>query len=178
MPCVGMGRTLPVPEYDPEKASSSWRRQRFPMAFDLEWYVPFPPTSTLGERISLDLPPWHSEQDADPGGGRSSGPRCSSIAHGLPFGANRHLASRTLTRGRVAKGEHLVSTPCAVGPSSFILRTTNRGAVGQTSGHRDLPERDAPDSKRSSVFSFEEYYFVPIYVNPLCTPLAQSPPSR
>lgn len=51
----GDGTDLPVPEYSPDKARQLLAQAGFPGGFDFEWYVPFVPYFDMGERVLTDL---------------------------------------------------------------------------------------------------------------------------
>ena len=158
----GDGKDLPVPEYDPEKAKQLLAQAGFPNGFDFEWYVPFVPYFDMAERILTDL--------------RAVGIRGKMQMLDAPVymaqtsqGRKGYQGNRTMLqvidpRPGGAKAPIGVYAVCG-GSASFICEPQIETLWAKHQASIDLAERDRLIKEIQRII-IEEYYFVPIYLNP------------
>jgi peptide/nickel transport system substrate-binding protein len=158
----GDGADLPVPEYDPDKAKALLAQAGFPNGFDFEWYVPFVPYFDMGERILTDL--------------RTVGIRGKlQVLEGPAFrskvgqGRKGYTGNRTIVqnidpRPGGAKANIGVYAVCG-SPASFICEPQIEELWAKHQASTDLAKR-VQLSQAIQRLLIEEYYFVPIYLNP------------
>jgi peptide/nickel transport system substrate-binding protein len=153
---------LPVPEYDPGKAKQQLAAAGYPNGLDIEWLVPFPPYYDYGERVLTDL--------------RAMGIRAklqtlegpvfrSKIGQGRNgFEGNRTIVKNIGPRPGGAKDSIRVYAVCD-GAASFICQPAIEELWQRHEASIDPAERDRliKDIQRIII---QEYYFVPIYINP------------
>jgi peptide/nickel transport system substrate-binding protein len=158
----GDGQDLPVPEHDPEKAKQLLAQAGFPNGFDFEWFVPFVPYFDMGERILTDL--------------RAVGIRgkmqmldapvymaaASQGRKGYP--GNRTIVQTIDPRPGGAKASVGLYAVCG-GPASFICEPPIEALWAKHQASIDLAERERLVKEMQRIV-VEEYYFVPIYLNP------------
>jgi peptide/nickel transport system substrate-binding protein len=158
----GDGQDLPVPEHNPEKAKQLLAQAGFPNGFDFEWYVSFPPYFDMGERILTDL--------------RATGMRGkiqtlegpvfrSQVAQGRKgYAGNRTMVQNIDPRPGGSKANIGVYAVCG-SPSSFICEPQIEERWAKHQAILDLAERERLVKEIQRII-VEEYYFVPIYLNP------------
>jgi peptide/nickel transport system substrate-binding protein len=158
----GDGKDLSVPEHDPEKARQLLTQAGFPNGFDFEWYVPFVPYFDMGERILTDL--------------RAVGIRgkmqmldapvyMSQASQGRKgFQGNRTIVQTIDPRPGGAQASIGLYAVCG-GAASFICEPQIEALWAQHQASIDLAERERL-VKAIQRIVVEEYYLVPLYINP------------
>jgi peptide/nickel transport system substrate-binding protein len=155
------GQEAPVPETNLEKAKQLMAQAGFADGFDVD-YTPFPPYFDMGERIMNDLraigirgkmqtlegPAFRAKV----GGGRKSYP------------GNRNVVQNIDPRAGGSKANIAVYAVCD-SPSSFICDPQIEALWKKHQASLDLAERERLVKQIQRVI-LDEYYFVPIYVNP------------
>ena len=155
-------KDAPVPEYNVEKAKQLLAQAGFPNGFEFEWYVAFPPYFDMGERILTDL--------------RAIGVRGKiQVLEGPGFrakigqGRKAYPGVRTIVqnidpRAGGAKANIGVYAVCAAA-ASFICEPQIEALWTKHQASVDLLERERLVKAIQRVL-LDEYYFVPIYLNP------------
>jgi len=158
----GDGQDLPVPEHNPEKAKQLLAQAGFPNGFDFEWYVPFPPYFDMGERILTDLRAVGLRGKIQ----TLEGPVFrSQVAQGRKgYSGNRTIVQNIDPRPGGSKANIGVYTVCG-SPSSFICEPQIEVRWAKHQASLDLAERERLVKEIQRII-VEEYYFVPIYLNP------------
>jgi peptide/nickel transport system substrate-binding protein len=158
----GDGKDLPVPEYNPAKAKQLLAQAGFPNGFDFEWFVPFVPYFDMAERILVDL--------------RAVGIRGKlEVLEGPAFRAkmgrgrkgyqgNRTIVQNIDPRPGGAAASIRVFAVCG-SPSSFICDPAIENLWKKYEGSIDAEVRDEALRKIQHII-VENYYAVPIYLNP------------
>jgi peptide/nickel transport system substrate-binding protein len=155
------GPEAPMPETSLEKAKQLMAQAGFADGFDVD-YTPFPPYFDMGERILNDLrgigirgkmqtlegPAFRAKV----GGGRKSYP------------GNRNVVQNIDPRAGGAKANIAVYAVCD-SPSSFICDPQIEALWKKHQTSLDLAERERLVKQIQRVI-LDEYYFVPIYLNP------------
>ena len=155
------GPEAPMPETSLEKAKQLMAQAGFADGFDVD-YTPFPPYFDMGERILNDLrgigirgkmqtlegPAFRAKV----GGGRKSYP------------GNRNVVQNIDPRAGGAKANIAVYAVCD-SPSSFICDPQIEALWKKHQASLDLAERERLVKQIQRVI-LDEYYFVPIYLNP------------
>jgi peptide/nickel transport system substrate-binding protein len=155
------GQEAPMLETSLEKAKQLMAQAGFADGFDVD-YTPFPPYFDMGERIMNDLraigirgkmqtlegPAFRAKV----GGGRKSYP------------GNRNIVQNIDPRAGGAKANIAVYAVCD-SPSSFICDPQIEAAWKKHQASLDLAERERLVKQIQRVI-LDEYYFVPIYLNP------------
>jgi peptide/nickel transport system substrate-binding protein len=153
---------LPVPVYNPEKAKQLLAEAGHPKGFEIDWFVPFPPYFDYGERIVTDLGAIGIRGKLQV----LEGPAYRSmIAEGRKgFKGNRTIVQHIGPRPGGAKDSIGVYAVCG-GSASFICEPQIEALWAKHQASTDPEERDrlVKDIQRLTI---EEYYFVPIYLNP------------
>jgi peptide/nickel transport system substrate-binding protein len=153
---------LPVPEYDPAQAKQLLAAAGYPAGLDIEWLVAFPPYYDYGERILTDLravgirgklqtlegPVFRSKT----GQGRKG------------YEGNRTIVQNIDLRPGGAKASIGVYAVCG-GTASFICEPAIEERWQRHEASIDLEERDRLVKEIQRII-IQEYYFVPIYINP------------
>jgi peptide/nickel transport system substrate-binding protein len=158
----GDGQDLPVPEYDPEKAKQLLAQAGFPNGFDFEWYVPFPPYFDMGERILTDLRAAGIRSKMQTLEGPVFRAQVAQGRRGYP--GNRTVVQNIDPRPGGAKANIGVYAVCG-SPSSFVCEPRVEELWAKHQASLDLAERERLVKEIQRIL-IEEYYFVPIYVNP------------
>jgi peptide/nickel transport system substrate-binding protein len=158
----GDGQDLPVPEYDPEKAKQLLAQAGFPNGFDFEWYVPFPPYFDMGERIVTDLRAVGMRGKMQVLEGPAFRAQIAQGRKGYP--GNRTVVQNIDARPGGAKAIIGVYAVCN-SPSSLLCEPQIEERWAKHQASTDLAERErlVQEIQRLVV---EEYYLVPIYLNP------------
>ncbi len=156
------GKQLPVPEYNPDKAKKLLAEAGFPNGFDFEWYVPFVPYLDMAQRILTDLravgirgklevlegPAFRSKI----GQGRKGFPGNSTIVQNIdprPGGSATNIG---------------VYAVCG-GSASFVCEPQIETLWKKHQASLDSEERDLLTGQIQRIL-INDYYFVPIYLNP------------
>ena len=157
----GDGTDLPVPEHNPDKARQLLAQAGFPSGFDFDWYVPFVPYFDMGERILTDL--------------RGVGIRGklmtlegpafrSMIIRGRKgYQGNRTIVQNIDPRPGVASGVGVFATCNA--SASFVCDERIDAAWAAYEKSVNPAEREQLLKTIQRVV-IEEFYFVPVYLNP------------
>jgi len=155
------GQEVPASEYNLEKAKQLMAQAGFPDGFDVE-YTPFPPYFDMAERIMTDLraigirgkmqtlegPAFRAKV----GGGRKSYP------------GNRNIVQNIDPRAGGSKANIAVYAVCD-SPSSFICDPQIEALWKKHQSSLDLADRERL-VKQIQRIVLDEYYFIPIYLNP------------
>ena len=153
---------LPVPETNPGKAKQLLAEAGYPNGLDLEWLVPFPPYYDYGERILTDL--------------RAVGIRArlqtlegpvfrSKTGQGRKgYEGNRTIVKNIGPRPGGAKDSVGVYATCG-SPTTFVCEPAIQERWARHEASTDPAERDRLIKEIQRVI-VQEYYFVPIYINP------------
>jgi peptide/nickel transport system substrate-binding protein len=155
------GQEAPAPEYNLEKAKQLMAQAGFPDGFDVE-YTPFPPYFDMAERIMTDLraigirgkmqtlegPAFRAKV----GGGRKSYP------------GNRNIVQNIDPRAGGSKANIAVYAVCD-SPSAFICDPQIEALWKKHQSSLDLADRERL-VKQIQRIVLDEYYFIPIYLNP------------
>jgi peptide/nickel transport system substrate-binding protein len=158
----GDGKDMPVPEYNPEKAKQLLAQAGFPDGFDFEWYVPFVPYFDMGERILADLRAVGIRGKLQSLEGPAFRAKIGEGRKGFP--GNRTIVQNIDPRPGGSKANIAVYAVCG-GAASFICepRIEELWAKHEASTNPDERDRLIKTIQRITV---DEYYFVPIYLNP------------
>jgi peptide/nickel transport system substrate-binding protein len=158
----GDGKELPVPEYNPQKAKQLLVEAGFPNGFDFEWYVPFVPYLDMGERIITDLRTVGIRGKLEVLEGPAFRAKIGQGRKGYP--GNKTIVQNIDPRPGGAATNIGVYAVCG-GSASFICEPQIESLWKQHQASLDRQERDRLIRAIQHVL-VEEYYFVPIYLNP------------
>jgi peptide/nickel transport system substrate-binding protein len=158
----GDGKDLPVPEYNPEKAKHLVAQAGFPNGFDFEWYVPFVPYFDMGERILTDLRAVGVRGKLQVLEGPGFRAKIAQGRKGYP--GNRTIVQNIDPRPGGSKANIGVYAVCG-SSASFVCEPQIEKLWAKHQASVDLEERDRL-IKAIQLILIEEYYFVPIYLNP------------
>jgi peptide/nickel transport system substrate-binding protein len=158
----GDGKDLPVPEYEPEKAKQLLAQAGFPNGFDFEWYVPFVPYFDMAERILTDLRAVGIRGKMQMLDAPAYMAQASQGRKGFP--GNRTVVQVIDPRPGGAKAPIGVYAVCG-GAASFICEPQIEALWAKHQASIDVAERDRLIKEIQHII-VEEYYFVPLYLNP------------
>ena len=158
----GDGKDLPVPEYNPEKAKQLMGQAGFPNGFDFEWYVPFVPYFDMGERILTDLRTIGVRGKLQVLEGPGFRAKMAQGRKGYP--GNRTIVQNVGPRPGGAQAEIGVYAVCG-GSASFVCEPQIEKLWAKHEVSVKPDERDGLIKAIQRIL-IEEYYFVPIYLNP------------
>ena len=158
----GDGKDLPVPEYNPEKAKQLLAQAGFPNGFDFEWYVPFVPYFDMGERILTDLRAVGIRSKLQVLEGPGFRAKMAQGRKGYP--GNRTIVQNVGPRPGGAKAEIGVYAVCG-GSASFVCEPQIEKLWAKHEASVKPNERDGLIKAIQRIL-IEEYYFVPLYLNP------------
>jgi peptide/nickel transport system substrate-binding protein len=151
-----------VPEYDPEQAKQLLAQAGFPNGFDFEWYVPFVPYFDMGERILTDLRAVGIRGKMQVLEGPVFRAQIAQGRKGYP--GNRTIVQNIDPRPGGSKANIGVYAVCS-SPSSLVCEPQIEALWAKHQASLDLAEREHL-VKEIQRITIEEYYFVPIYINP------------
>lgn len=158
----GDGKELPVPEYNPEKAKQLLTQAGFANGLDFEWYVPFVPYFDMGERILTDLRAVGVRGKLQVLEGPGFRAKVAQGRKGYP--GNRTIVQNIDPRPGGAKANIGVYAVCG-NSASFVCEPQIEKLWAKHQASVDLNERDSLIKAIQRIL-IEEYYFVPIYLNP------------
>ncbi len=158
----GDGTELPVPEYNPEKAKQLMAAAGYAGGLTLDWYVPFVPYFDMGERILTDLGAIGIRGKLQVMEGPAFRAKIAQGRKGYP--GNRTIVQNIDVRPGGAKATIGVYGVCG-GTASFVCEPPIEALWTRHQASTDLDERDRL-IKAIQRLLMEEYYFVPIYLNP------------
>jgi peptide/nickel transport system substrate-binding protein len=154
--------TLPVPEYNPEKAKQLLAQAKYPSGFDFEWYVPFVPYLDMGERVLTDLRAVGIRGKLQAVEGPAFRAKIGQGRKGYP--GNKTIVQNIDPRPGGAKASISVYAVCG-SPSSFVCEPPVEELWTKHQASRNPEERDRL-IKAIQKMLVEDYYMVPIYWNP------------
>lgn len=158
----GDGKDLPVPEYDPQQAKQLLAQAGFPNGFDFEWFVPFVPYFDMGERILTDLRAVGIRGKLQTLEGPVFRSKVNQGRKGYP--GNRTMVQNIDPRPGGSRANIGVYAVCN-SPASFVCEPQIEELWAKHQASTDLDEREQL-VKAIQRHLIEEYYFVPIYLNP------------
>ena len=157
----GDGTDLPLPEHNPEKAKQLLAQAGFPNGFDFDWYVPFVPYFEMGERVLTDLRAVGIRGKLQ----TLEGPAFRSmILKGRKgYQGNRTIVQNIDPRPGVQSGVSVYAL--CNSSASFVCDERVDAAWAKRQASLKPEERDQ-FLKQIQRILIEEYYMVPIYLNP------------
>jgi peptide/nickel transport system substrate-binding protein len=165
----GDGTDLPVPPYDAAKAKQLLAQAGFPNGFDFDWYVPFVPYFDMAERVLTDLRAVGLRSKMQMLDAPAYMAQTSKGRKGFP--GNRTIVQRIDPRPGGAKALIRLYAVCA-GPASYICEPRIDALWAKHEASIDLAERDRL-SKEIQRILLEEYYLVPLYLQPFVHAVTQ-----
>ncbi len=153
---------LPVPEYNPGKARQLLAEAGHPNGLEIDWLVAFPPYYDYGERILTDLRAVGIRAKLE----TLEGPvfRSKTGQGRKGYEGNRTIVQNIDLRPGGAKDSIGVFAVCSA-PSSFICEPAIEERWQRHEASTDPEERDRLVKEMQRII-IQEYYFVPIYINP------------
>jgi len=164
----GDGTDLPVPPYDSAKAKQLLAQAGFPSGFDFEWYVPFAPYFDMAERVLNDLRAVGLRSKMQMIDAPAYMAQTSKGRKGFP--GNRTIVQRIDPRPSSQALIRLYAV-CA-GPASYICEPKIEALWARHEASIDPAERDRL-SKEIQRITVEEYYLVPLYLQPFVHAVTQ-----
>jgi peptide/nickel transport system substrate-binding protein len=165
----GDGTDLPVPPYDPVKAKQLLAQAGFPNGFDFDWYVPFAPYFDMAERVLNDLRAVGLRSKMQMIDAPAYMAASSKGRKGWP--GNRTIVQRIDPRPGGARALIRLYAVCA-GPASYICEPKIDALWARHEASVDPVERDRL-SKEMQRMLVEEYYLVPLYLQPFVQAVTQ-----
>jgi peptide/nickel transport system substrate-binding protein len=158
----GDGKDLPVPEYNVAKAKKLLAEAGFPNGFDFDWYVPFVPYFDMGERILVDLRAVGIRGKLEVLEGPAFRAKMGRGRKG--FQGNRTIVQNIDPRPGGAAASIRVFAVCG-SPSSFMCEPQIDELWKKYEASTDAEVR-AEALRKIQHIIVENYYVVPIYLNP------------
>ncbi len=158
----GDGKGLPVPEYNPEKAKKLLAEAGFPNGFDFDWYVPFVPYFDMGQRVLGDLRAVGIRGKLEVLEGPAFRSKIGQGRKGFP--GNNTIVQNIDPRPGGSEANIGVYAVCG-GSASFVCEPKIEDLWKKHQASLEPEERDVLTADIQRIL-IDEYYFVPIYLNP------------
>lgn len=158
----GDGTELPVPPHDLAKAKELLAQAGFPNGFEFDWYVPFVPYFDMAERILTDLRAVGLRSKMQMLDAPAYMAQTSKGRKGFP--GNRTIVQRIDPRPGGARALIRLYAVCG-GPASYMCEPKIEALWAKHEASIDVAERDRL-SKEIQRIVVEEYYLVPLYLQP------------
>lgn len=155
------GPEAPVPEFNLEKAKQLMKEAGVPDGFEAD-YLPFPPYFDMGERILTDLRAIGIRGKLQSLEGPAFRAKIGQGRKGIP--GNRTIVQNIDPKAGGSKSNIAVYAVCG-SPSSFICEPQIEALWTKHQASLDPPERERLVKAIQKIL-LDEYYFVPIYLNP------------
>jgi peptide/nickel transport system substrate-binding protein len=155
------GPEAPVPEFNLEKAKQLMKEAGVPDGFEAD-YLPFPPYFDMGERILTDLRAIGIRGKLQSLEGPAFRAKIGQGRKGVP--GNRTIVQNIDPKAGGSKSNIAVYAVCG-SPSSFICEPQIEALWTKHQASLDSPERERLVKAIQKIL-LDEYYFVPIYLNP------------
>jgi peptide/nickel transport system substrate-binding protein len=155
------GPEAPVPEFNLEKAKQLMKEAGVPDGFEAD-YLPFPPYFDMGERILTDLRAIGIRGKLQSLEGPAFRAKIGQGRKGVP--GNRTIVQNIDPKAGGSKSNIAVYAVCG-SPSSFICEPQIEALWTKHQASLDPPERERLVKAIQKIL-LDEYYFVPIYLNP------------
>ena len=165
----GDGADLPVPLHDPAKAKQLLADAGFPNGFDFDWYIPFAPYFDMAERVLTDLRAVGLRSKMQMIDAPAYMAQASKGRKGFP--GNRTIVQRIDPRPGGAKALIRLYAVCAA-PASYICEPKIDALWAKHEASIDPAERDRL-SKEIQRLVIEDYYLVPLYLQPFVHAVTQ-----
>jgi peptide/nickel transport system substrate-binding protein len=155
------GPEAPVPEFNLEKAKQLMKEAGFPDGFEAD-YLPFPPYFDMGERILTDLRAIGIRGKLQSLEGPAFRAKINQGRKGVP--GHRTIVQNIDPKAGGSKSNIAVYAVCD-SPSSFVCEPQIEALWKKHQASLDLAERERLVKSIQKIM-LDEYYFVPIYLNP------------
>jgi peptide/nickel transport system substrate-binding protein len=165
----GDGKDLPVPEHNVEKAKKLLAEAGFPNGFDFDWYVPFVPYLDMAERILVDLRAVGIRGKLEVLEGPAF--RAKMIRGRKGYPGNKTIVQNIDPRPGGAAASISVFATCG-SPSSFICEPEIDVLWKKYQASLDAEVRGEAIRKIQRIL-IENYFVVPIYLNPFVHAVGQ-----